>query len=300
MQEISTVGNSVWDPNSPAAESSASQSVVEAEDSLPPFTVLTTDEEREQKAERASPGTFHVVVNPESFSHLPEYSDDSVDGASTHISNLRRGSLASSIGKARLDGVPFLAESPDPTTVILSRFEDSMRRTNTGKGKQTSTSPILTHTPFPSAFHAVNIPDGTADGMQDGMPDDVPNGMHDGMQDGMPGGMHDGISAGMPHSLPDGLSGGLAGFDNPQSLINIAAAGGQDSGLLNHFRTRIWGQTMQINVIRKDSMNQAHGWDLFESEAALFPPVSSVLQRPCSSPYPIYFDDFLRDSDLGE
>jgi hypothetical protein len=57
---------------------------------------------------------------------------------------------------------------------------------------------------------------------------------------------------------------------------------------------------MQIDVIRKDSMNQAHGWDLFESEAALFPPVSSVLQRPCSSPYPIYFDDFLRDSDLGE
>jgi hypothetical protein len=87
-------------------------------------------------------------------------------------------------------------------------------------------------------------------------------------------------------------------------LIHIAASGGQDSGLLNHFRTKIWSQVMQIDVIRKDSI-QASGMDIFESEffeseAELFPPVSVVPSKAHLSPYPVYFDDFLRDSDLGE
>jgi len=43
------------------------------EDSLPPFAALTTDEEREKKAELRNPGTYHVVVNPRSFVSLSEY-----------------------------------------------------------------------------------------------------------------------------------------------------------------------------------------------------------------------------------
>ena len=45
-------------------------------DELPPFAQLATDEDREKKAVRSTPGTYHVVVNPDSFQHLPEYSDD--------------------------------------------------------------------------------------------------------------------------------------------------------------------------------------------------------------------------------
>jgi len=281
MQEISTLGSSVWGPNSPAAESIASQSAAEAEDNLPPFTVLTTDEEREQKAGKSSPGTFHVVVNPDSFSHLPEYSDDGIDSASAPYASLRRGSLASIHGKAGSDGLPFSAESPDPNTVILSRFEDSTRRsTGLGKGKQSTITPVLTHTLFPPTLTGLNLTGGVPDGLPDGMPDGVPDGI--------------------PHGLPDGLSDGLPGFDPSQSLINIAAAGGQDSGLLNHFRTKIWSQMVQIDIIRKDSMVQAPGMDLFESEAALFPPVSVVPPQAHLSLYPVYFDDFLRDSDWGE
>jgi hypothetical protein len=56
-------------------------------DSLPPFSILTTDEERERKAEVSSPGTYHVVVNPNSFSGLPEYFDRFEDTSHRSLSN---------------------------------------------------------------------------------------------------------------------------------------------------------------------------------------------------------------------
>ena len=40
---------------------------------LPPFTTLTTDGEREEKAKSRNPGTFVVVANLSSFAELPEY-----------------------------------------------------------------------------------------------------------------------------------------------------------------------------------------------------------------------------------
>lgn len=93
-------------------------------DDLPPFASLTTDEDRERKAERAHPGTYHVLVNPDSFAHLPEYSDDS--DARQLLSPLRRGSvtasLASSLGRESEKSVH------DPNVVVLPRFEDAARR----------------------------------------------------------------------------------------------------------------------------------------------------------------------------
>lgn len=93
-------------------------------DDLPDFADLTNDEDRERKAESKAPGTYNVIVNPQSFASLPEY------GAS----NMTR-SRAHSIRSIKSE--PFTSRSPtsdfitdtalmDPNTVVLSRFEDSL------------------------------------------------------------------------------------------------------------------------------------------------------------------------------
>ncbi|RMZ92691.1 hypothetical protein DV736_g66, partial [Chaetothyriales sp. CBS 134916] len=122
MQEVSIVGGSIWDGSSPAPTETSSESV--QVDDLPPFAQLLTDEDRERKAERSSPGTYHVVVNPDSFLHLPEYNGDN---DTKRQSPLRRGSVAASqtSSQSAMDGV--LGHS-DPNTVVLSRFEDVPRR----------------------------------------------------------------------------------------------------------------------------------------------------------------------------
>ncbi|KAL2386352.1 hypothetical protein RJZ90_000748 [Blastomyces dermatitidis] len=99
-------------------------------DTLPPFACLTSDLEREMKAEAYSPGTYHVIVNPESFSALPEYSD-TTDNTSMSSSS---GSDKDDTLKAR-NGKrnrrhnrhnSSLTETGDPNVVILSKFEDSI------------------------------------------------------------------------------------------------------------------------------------------------------------------------------
>jgi hypothetical protein len=123
-------------------------------DDLPPFATLTTDEERERKAECTSPGTYNVVVNPESFQHLPEYNDDS-DVKSLRLSPLRRASLAASMtsshGRDGVDGVHQVDGvhhgSEDPNVVILGRFEDATRRaTLQWKDSRSPSSPRATTT----------------------------------------------------------------------------------------------------------------------------------------------------------
>ena len=110
------------------------------QDDLPPFAQLVNDEDRERKAGCSSPGTYHVIVNPDSFQHLPEYSDDP-EIKRERLSPLRRGSiaasLASSMGRdSAMEGVPL---SHDPNIVVLPRFEDANRL----KGKSPP-SPTLT------------------------------------------------------------------------------------------------------------------------------------------------------------
>ncbi|RMZ80596.1 hypothetical protein DV738_g2697, partial [Chaetothyriales sp. CBS 135597] len=115
MQEVSIVGGSIWDGrflrpprragsdlrtgSSPATTETSSESA--QIDDLPPFAQLLNDEDRERKAERSTPGTYHVVVNPDSFLHLPDHSA--------------------------------LDASTDPNTVVLTRFEDVPRR---GAGRE--------------------------------------------------------------------------------------------------------------------------------------------------------------------
>jgi hypothetical protein len=131
MQEVTTVGNSIWDCSSIvprrfvltlAAHSPAATETSQGyfADDLPPFAQLLTDDERERKAELSSPGTYQVVVNPESFAHLPEYSDDS---DRQKLSPMRRPSIATSLASSLGRDEPV-----DPNTVVLPRFEDVARR----------------------------------------------------------------------------------------------------------------------------------------------------------------------------
>ena len=159
MQEVSAIGSSIWDcpsinacikrleadvgiATSPAPTEASTGSV--AVDDLPPFAQLVTDEDREKKAERSSPGTYHVVVNPDSFSHLPEYSDDP-EIKRERLSPLRRGSVAASLASSfgRESAVEGVSVSGDPNIVVLPRFEDVARRGN-GKDGKMPPSPTLT------------------------------------------------------------------------------------------------------------------------------------------------------------
>ena len=114
---------------------------------------MRTDEEREKKAERTSPGTYNVVVNPESFQHLPEYGDDA-DVKGLGLPPLRRGSLTASLassqgrdsgsdGVHQADGAHHASE--DPNVIILPRFEDGSRRaTLQWKDSRSPSSPQIT------------------------------------------------------------------------------------------------------------------------------------------------------------
>lgn len=128
--------------NSPAlTENSTGSAPV---DDLPAFATLTTDEDREKKAERSNPGTYNVVVNQDSFQHLPEYNDDA-DVKRELLSPLRRGSIATSRASSggRESAVDGIAIPGDPNVVVLPRFEDVTRRgTFSSKEPRSPISPI--------------------------------------------------------------------------------------------------------------------------------------------------------------
>lgn len=145
MQDVTIVPSSVWDSNSPAmTEASTGSAVV---DDLPPFASLTTDEDREKKAERSSPGTYNVVVNQDSFQHLPEYNDDP-ELKKELLSPLRRGSIATSLASSagRDSAAEGVAVPGDPNIVVLPRFEDAARRgTFSSKDPRSPISPSTKH-----------------------------------------------------------------------------------------------------------------------------------------------------------
>lgn len=93
-------------------------------DDLPAFSALTNDDDRERKAGTQLPGTFGVVVTPESFSELPEY-------AGTPYSTSRRASVqsqTSSLCTVTNNFFPFgraiTRSQTDPNVVVLDRFEE--------------------------------------------------------------------------------------------------------------------------------------------------------------------------------
>ncbi|KAL2064833.1 hypothetical protein VTL71DRAFT_3973 [Oculimacula yallundae] len=144
-QQVSTTGSHVWDPD---AQDQDPKSRV-TEDTLPPFSTLTTDDERERKAESREPGTFVVVANLTSFSDLPEYRVES-------SGSTRRASGYSDY-EADNDGHNSLSDSiheegDDPNVVILKTFEDPFRKPPTPVSFRPIAMPVSPSIPYASSY----------------------------------------------------------------------------------------------------------------------------------------------------
>jgi len=119
--------------------------------SLPPFSELTNDEEREMKAATRLPGTYTLVCNPSSFSVIDEDQDEMQEGGRITPTGVQ-------IKREDADGEPNMPDSSstpknlvlassqdsvsDPDIVILRRFEEPILKSPT-----TSTHPKLKASP---------------------------------------------------------------------------------------------------------------------------------------------------------
>ncbi|EME39143.1 hypothetical protein DOTSEDRAFT_75032 [Dothistroma septosporum NZE10] len=124
FSNVITSGNAVWDPA--VRQRYSASPLPEEVDHLPEFACLASDEERERKAEAHKPGTFGVIVTPESFLDLPEYAS-SVPHESRRASGASHGSNSSARGSYRSPrlGLKRGVTLSDPNTIVLDRFEDS-------------------------------------------------------------------------------------------------------------------------------------------------------------------------------
>lgn len=119
--------------------------------------MLTTDEERERKAEASAPGTFNVIMNPTSFQHLPEYAESFSFGRAG-FSTLQRESMATptdSLGSG--SATDSITVAGDANLVILSRFEDPTRRPV--RDLRLPVSPINFHPPFVKCEESPIVPE---------------------------------------------------------------------------------------------------------------------------------------------
>ncbi|KAL4783487.1 hypothetical protein BJX76DRAFT_255362 [Aspergillus varians] len=122
MPDVKTKGNFVWDPKmSTRRENPVSSDLIPC-NQLPDFSKLTSDEDREKKAQGSVPGTYHVVVVPESFARLPEYTEDALE---TMPSNIYSSPLSE---YSSYDPIEEVTMSEDPNVVILSQFRDSRKQ----------------------------------------------------------------------------------------------------------------------------------------------------------------------------
>ncbi|KOC14186.1 hypothetical protein AFLA70_502g000751 [Aspergillus flavus AF70] len=90
-------------------------------DLLPSFATLTSDEERERKAQSSIPGTYTVIVMPESFSYLPGHADERSGEQSRSSTS---SPLVDSGQSSQRNDNP---EVNDPNVVILKTFPDARR-----------------------------------------------------------------------------------------------------------------------------------------------------------------------------
>ncbi|KAL8830770.1 MAG: hypothetical protein Q9191_001247 [Dirinaria sp. TL-2023a] len=91
------------------------------EDLLPPFSMLTCDEERERKAEHKVPGTYHIIVNPASFSSLEQYADSHDRTGSSPGAIFRHTDWQNPVSTPNLRQDIF----EDPETLILGNFDEN-------------------------------------------------------------------------------------------------------------------------------------------------------------------------------
>ena len=108
-KHVSTEGSPSWD-DSNSSHISARRLYVRHNESLPRFTELNSEDDREKKALTQPPGTYNVVLTPDSFSQLPEYGG--------LIRRFRSSSAGSQPGSTHI-------LTDDPNLIILSEFEDT-------------------------------------------------------------------------------------------------------------------------------------------------------------------------------
>lgn len=104
---------------------------------------MTTDEERERKAELQNPGTYHVVANPKSFVALPEYREENVPATGF-------GDAGTSVSSALTDeddapstmSADAVGSAEDPNVVILRVFEEPVRRPSAQLSTRPMTNPV--------------------------------------------------------------------------------------------------------------------------------------------------------------
>jgi hypothetical protein len=87
---------------------------------------LATDDEREKKARRATPGTYNVVFRPCSFQHLPEYSDVPVE--KVELSFQGKSPPETSFTGSLSGGSAAESANCDANVAVLARFDDVARR----------------------------------------------------------------------------------------------------------------------------------------------------------------------------
>ncbi|KAI5268205.1 hypothetical protein E4T47_07806 [Aureobasidium subglaciale] len=104
-KHVSVTGSPSWDEDN-QQRLMARQLYTRHQPTLPPFTELSNEDERERKALTQPPGTFNVILTPDSFCQLPEYGG--------LIRRYRSGSGSSRYGF-----------SEDPNLIVLSEFEDT-------------------------------------------------------------------------------------------------------------------------------------------------------------------------------
>ncbi|KAK1143794.1 hypothetical protein N8T08_006045 [Aspergillus melleus] len=95
--------------------------MVDSGDHLPSFKMLISDEDRERKAEASIPGTYHVIVIPESFADLPEYTEGTLErdiGDQVSYPLLINGETSQAC---------LVSAGDDPNVVILKTFRDTRR-----------------------------------------------------------------------------------------------------------------------------------------------------------------------------
>lgn len=122
-----------------------------AYDDLPSFAELTNDEDRERKAESKAPGTFNVIVNPESFVGLPEYGL-SADARSPKPSSRSGRNSIDSRSSTEMPRSRPRAAGQDPNVVVLAKFEDSSLSL-----PSLATFPVDRMTSLPDNLHRLDI-----------------------------------------------------------------------------------------------------------------------------------------------
>ncbi|KAL9013811.1 MAG: hypothetical protein Q9173_001524 [Seirophora scorigena] len=96
-------------------------------DFLPPFSTLTSDEDRERKAEFRRPGSYNVIVTPSSLAQLDEYKANHEDEKTPGTAGCKPSrNLSTAVSGPELEANVITLKDPD--TIMLRVFEDNSKK----------------------------------------------------------------------------------------------------------------------------------------------------------------------------